>query len=247
MAAWQDLENEVNTWAAEGRTVTFWWRDDDAVDVTPKLEQLIALSDRFAVPLVVAVIPEGALPTLAECINRADKLSVVQHGYAHKNHAGADHKSSEYPGSRDLQDMIDEINGGWARLIGFKNKFKVFVPPWNRIGPRLVDCLRDNGYGAVSTFGPNTSNSALSINSHIDIIDWRGQRGFVGTDKVLEKVLDHLRGKRLGQYDVNEPTGLLTHHLDHDAGCWTFIETFLGWTRKQQTVEWLSGEQLFKQ
>ena len=29
-AAWESLTRELDLWAAETRTATFWWRDDDA-------------------------------------------------------------------------------------------------------------------------------------------------------------------------------------------------------------------------
>ena len=44
MATWDDLAEELDSWHGSGRCAAFWWRDDDAVRVTPALERLLALS-----------------------------------------------------------------------------------------------------------------------------------------------------------------------------------------------------------
>lgn len=243
MARWQDIEDELTKWSEAGEKAQFWWRDDDAVAVTPALEKLIEVQQKYRAPLVLAVIPATLKPELAERVNLLDKLSVVQHGFAHINHAEEGEKTSEFPASRNMESMMEELDDGWARLSAFKNLDKAFVPPWNRISPDVVIGLLGRGYKAVSTFAPRTTPG--SINAHADIIDWRRTRGFAGVEKSLENILLHLRGKRLGQFDKDEPTGLLSHHLDHDEGCWTFIDSFLLWTQDQQAVEWVAGEQLF--
>ena len=40
--------------AAEGRTLTLWLRDDDAVDATPALDRLLTLCARYSVPPTLA-------------------------------------------------------------------------------------------------------------------------------------------------------------------------------------------------
>jgi hypothetical protein len=41
---WATLQRELDRWAESGKTATFWWRDDDAVEETPQLQTLDALS-----------------------------------------------------------------------------------------------------------------------------------------------------------------------------------------------------------
>ncbi len=45
--------------------------------------------------------------------------------------------------------------------------------------------------------------------------------------------------------DPDEPTGLLTHHLEHDEPCWAFIDRLLEETRGHPAVRWLSAEEIF--
>jgi hypothetical protein len=45
--------------------------------------------------------------------------------------------------------------------------------------------------------------------------------------------------------DADEPTGLMTHHLCHDEGCWWFIGTVLSETQSHPSVRWLDGREAF--
>ncbi|MGI9336246.1 MAG: polysaccharide deacetylase family protein, partial [Gammaproteobacteria bacterium] len=113
----------------------------------------------------------------------------------------------------------------------FGERFRpVLVPPWNRIAAALEPELASLGIRALSTFGPRHRQpivpGLIRLNAHIDIIDWRGTRGFRGVDGVLADTVAHLRMRRAQHMDATEPTGLLSHHLDHDEGCWAFVEAF---------------------
>ncbi len=43
MSTWADLSDEAARWSQAGRTAELWWRDDDAADVGPALERLLAI------------------------------------------------------------------------------------------------------------------------------------------------------------------------------------------------------------
>ena len=245
MAGWQDFDDELKAWDDAGFIPRFWWRDDDAIQVTPALDRLLKLANKFDIPLVVAVIPAGVQADLPQRLNRESLVGVVQHGFAHENHAPQGQKSSEYPDTRTINEMSAEVADGWSRLSSFDYLEKAFVPPWNRISEDLLIELAAQGYSGVSTFGARKTSVPFVVNTHVDIIDWRGRRGFTGEDGVLDQTLKHLQSKRLGICDADEPTGLLTHHLDHDEDCWNYLETFLDWTRNRHAIEWLSARQVF--
>ena len=40
--------------------------------------------------------------------------------------------------------------------------------------------------------------------------------------------------------DADEPTGLLTHHLDMDEASWAFVEELIGRTRDHSAASWLA-------
>jgi len=55
----------------------------------------------------------------------------------------------------------------------------------------------------------------------------------------------HLAACRCGEADRDEPTGWLTHHLQHDAAGWDFLTTLLERTRADPCVRWVSARTLF--
>lgn len=248
---WRELHEELDCWAETGRTATFWWRDDDAGEDTAALRRLLALRSRFGIPLAIAVIPARADDTLAQALANAPKTSVLQHGYAHRNHTRDDHAKSELGPERTLAEVLADLAAGRARLdtLFGGDWHAVMVPPWNRIGEAVVAALPGAGYRGVSAIGPRTTPDAVPglrrVNVHLDLIDWQRTRAFAGDDAVLSDALDHLRGRRLGALDADEPTGLMSHHLAHDAGCWAFIEKFLSATTKHTAAQWIDAPSAF--
>jgi hypothetical protein len=248
MANWDDLTRELDTWHQGGISATFWWRDDDAVRVTPALERLLALSEAAQAPVALAVIPRDADERLRDRLARQPLASVLQHGWSHANHA-PDGRQEEFGPHRPLPVMLDELALGWRRIAGFARPFPVFVAPWNRMDPHVLPHLGAAGLRAVSTLGPrDTPEPSAGIrrtNVHVDIVDWQGTRGFVGLDRALDQVVTHLRQRRTGEADADEPTGLMTHHGFHDEGCWRFIEDLLRHSRAHPAVRWLCAEDAF--
>ncbi len=174
-------------------------------------------------------------------------LTVLQHGFAHANHAPADEKSAEYGDHRPADAMGAEILRGATRLRAvFGERFMpVFVPPWNRIAPGLVATLPSLGMVGLSAYGPRQSASPASglrqVNTHADPIDWRGERGFKGTARVVAEIAAHLRARRSSTVDAREPSGVLSHHLVHDEDCWRFLDQLFSRTSRRENVRWLSA------
>lgn len=246
-ASWAALGEELDTWATEGRTATFWWRDDDAGDATPALDRLLDLSERHNVPLGLAVIPARATEALAARIAGAAAVAVLQHGWSHANHAPSSEKQTELSDHAPAAILMSDLERGWKRLTALfgRQALPVMVPPWNRMDPTVGMRLADWGYVAVSGSGARRAGDSDAprlqvLNVHIDMIDWHGSRGFIGDAAALDMALVHLRDRRLGQADANEPTGLMTHHLDHDAACWDFVNRLLDATTNHTAARWLS-------
>ncbi len=253
---WPALIEELDAWASAGRTATFWWRDDDAQHPGPRLDQLLDLSIRHQVPVALAVIPAGASAGLREMLTQtAAPVTVVQHGYAHQNHATPEEKKVELGGHRPAQHVIAELAVGRQTLDAWPNTVPLLVPPWNRIAPHLVPLLPSLGFTGLSTFGPRpaTRDPQLTvINSHIDPIAWRHRVGgnpppFTGVEAALTATVGHLRQRRLGPVDPAEPTGLLTHHRVHHDHVWRFIDAFLSRTLAHPAARWLSLQEAFHQ
>lgn len=248
---WTALSRELDRWAADGLRATFWWRDDDARAPGPALDALLESAATENAPLALAVIPADADPALNERVAGLPNLAILQHGYAHQNHAPASEKKQELGPHRPFPSVIGELATGQARLERiFGSRFlPILVPPWNRIAPALVPMLPAFGYRGLSVYQPRARREAapglIQANAHIDIVDWAGERGFVGEEAALGMAIGHLAARRAGHADAREPTGLLTHHLVHDSACRAFLDRFLAAVATHPAAEWLEAGAVF--
>ena len=229
---WAALEREVDVWRTAGREVTLWWRDDDAAGPSPALSRLLAL--RPGCPLGLAVIPAAAQVSLAAELT--DSVDVLVHGFAHENHAASGARKSEYPAGRmapeemrAARERLEALFGDWV--------LPIFVPPWNRMAADAVKVLPVAGYEVLSGYRGRPEGPLPRLDTHVDLIDWRGGRQFAGASAVLGALVDALAARR-GAADPR-PTGLLSHHLDHDAEAWRFIEKLLAWGEDEPGVQWV--------
>ena len=92
MSSWEVLAGECDAWATSGRPVELWWRDDDAIADTAALRCLLA---EATVPIALAVIPAGLEPSLPALLKSHGSVSVLQHGFDHRNRAPAGGKKSD--------------------------------------------------------------------------------------------------------------------------------------------------------
>jgi len=218
-------------WRQMHMPAPFWWRDDDAIQSSDQLTRMLDITSRYSAFLGLAVIPSLAKPELRNLLTPYPRVSVLQHGFAHINHASGSEKKSELGLHRDPEIILKALASGLSVINKFTTSLPVLVPPWNRIDSGLISKLAAIGYGGISTVNCRRSIYAapglISINTHVDIINWRGTREFIGTGPALDRVIKHLSKKRIANIDIGEPTGLLTHHLVHDDACWEFIENFL--------------------
>lgn len=237
MASWRALADEAMRWSDSGRKGVVWWRDDDAVDASPALDRLLTIQQACAVPLSLAVVPAQATPALAARLREVPDVDVLQHGYAHVNHAAAGEKKKMELGlHRPAMMVLGELGTGWLaleRLFGAR-ALAVMVPPWNRIAPPLVHTLPEIGFKGLSTFGPrlrpHPTRGLLEINTHVDLIDWKGERGFVGETAALETLVAALTRARAASPPASaEPVGILSHHLAMDGKAWDFLRSL--WQR----------------
>jgi hypothetical protein len=249
---WDGLARECDAWAESGRRVGLWWRDDDAVADTPALRRLVGIAQvpQSSVPLALAVIPADLSPNLPAFLKSHHSVSVLQHGFDHRNRAPAGAKKSEFPGTRPWIEVATDLTQGCERLsAAFGAQFvPALTPPWNRIDPAHASRLPELGYRGLTAYlaRKKTDKSALThVNTHVDVIDWRGTRGFLGLAETLALMVGHLKAKRLGEADPGEPTGLLTHHLVHDTETWEFLGALLDWCATRPNIEWRSAADLF--
>ncbi len=247
--AWQGFFDELARWRDAGRTIEFWWRDDDAARPERALERLIALAQASATPLALAVIP---LQSERQIFATAGPLiTVLQHGTDHVNRAGPQEKKTEFPSTEAPAAAIARLAAARRQLetLAGKRVVPVLAPPWNRLPRQLAPQLAAAGWRGLSQFGARSSAEPApglrQVNTHIDIIAWRASRGFAGDEEVLSAARRHLAAKRTAAADAGEATGWLTHHAMHDAAAWAFLERLFETTRSHPAVVWRRAAELF--
>lgn len=243
MSGWSALAEELRAWRDAGAAAQLWWRDDDAARGDPALARLFRLEQTSGVPLALAVIPERAEP---EALREARWM--IMHGCDHRNRAAAGEKKTEFAAAESDAAALGRLAQARARLAGFAGArfVPVLAPPWNRFRESLVARLPEAGIRGLSRYGARRTSgkSVREVNTHVDIVAWRGERGFVGEDVALALLVRHLSARRAGAVDAAEPSGVLTHHAVHDAGAWRFLERLFDETRAGGAA-WLSAEQVF--
>jgi len=249
-AGWSDLADELDRWGEAGRTATLWWRDDDAAAPSRRLDELLVTARE--VPVALAVIPAIAGRELAARLDQCEQSSVrvLQHGWAHRDHAN-DGKKSEFPSSRPREEIAVDLAAGRERLTSLfgARALSVMVPPWNRFDDGLLPLFAEMGVGAISRIKPRRSAwpvaDVFEANVHIDLVAWRDGRGFVGEAAALGGLVGFLQARRQGEADPDEPTGILTHHLVQDAATGGFLGRLVSATAAHPAVRWLDAGEVF--
>jgi len=151
---------------------------------------------------------------------------------------------------RDAEATIAELARGRDMLKrSFGERFvAVLVPPWNRIDPTIVARLPGAALVGLSTLGARNARrpapDLVQCNVHVDAIAWKRNRAFIGVDPAIDGLVAHLEARREGDADPDEPTGLLTHHLDMTDTGWDFVVELVAHTRASGAA-WLDVHTAF--
>lgn len=233
----------LDTYAGNGRMVQLWLRDDDAIKPTPALSQLLDLSKRWDAPLTIAAIPAHATTALAELLQELPLISVAVHGWDHMNHAPASEKKQELGLHRGEATVLARLAEGLERITTLfgDRAVPLLVPPWNRIAQPLLGHLTSLGYEALSVFGPEKAETPIRlVNTHVDVIDWKGSRG--------GRPMDVLYAEAAARLDAgttrDASLGILTHHLVHDDAVWEFLDDLFQLTARHPACRWVPVREL---
>lgn len=238
-AAIRSLRDEIARRADIGKPLRLWLRDDDAIEPTAALDRLLALTTKHTVPVLLAVIPALTGEALSRRLEDERRVSVAVHGWAHTNHASSGEKSQELGIHRPSEQVFAELGAGLKILstLHARRFVPMLVPPWNRIAPAVVAGLPDLGFSALSVFGPEKPAPLTVLNTHVDIIDWRGTRGGRPVAEVIADLIGVSRSHA-------GPIGVLTHHLVHDSAAWDLMAVLFEATAEQAGCAWHSAGDL---
>jgi hypothetical protein len=247
-AGWSHLVDELDRWRETQRVAKLWWRDDDAVAPSANLDRLVEIAG--TVPIALAVIPADAESELADWLRRrGPSIAILQHGWRHSNHSTG-RKKSEFPAERSGNAVRIDLAAGRERLTRlFESRaLPVLVPPWNRFDDSHLPLLAACGIRAISRInrsdGLPPALGISEVNVDIDLVDWRGDRGFIGEDAALAALVGHLQTRRFG-WVCDEPIGILTHHLIQATATEAFLQQLVAVTCMHPMLCWLDAFEIF--
>ena len=233
MENWDALSKELEACLIAGQKLQFWWRDDGSATVTPQLERLLDVAASCAVKIGFAVVPSKADHALAARLKDAPAV-VWQHGWAQREHG-----SGEFGEGRSIDDMVNDVLLGRHRMddvFGPGGWQKVFVPPFHQLSMEMKSLLATLGFSGLSSGHPRTAAVAdlPEVNAEIDLVDGRNG-AFMGDDAVLGQIVDEIRRRRLLGAEALGPIGLLSHHLVHGEGFYSFMGRLLPFLKSHGT------------
>jgi hypothetical protein len=251
MRAFDLLHRELDAWSDDEALAAFWWRDDDLCIPTDKLDPLLRTAAALEAEPLLAVVPKWATDDLPRLLS-GESARVAVHGWAHVNHETAQAKKAEFGPARPVASLVADAVAGRDKLAAlFGDQLTAcFVPPWNRVAPELIPALSGVGFSALSTYGTagsDTRDLGLSwINTHVDVIDWRGDRRFIGSNAMARCIVNQLSHRRQETTSTVEPLGLLTHHLEMTSEDWFRFKEICQMLMTHPAVRMLGSRDLFE-
>jgi predicted deacetylase len=168
-------------WAAlDGASgpVDIFLRDDDAGWDDKRLFAMLAVLDRHALAIDLAVIPQALTPSLAESLiargeRSGGRLHLHQHGLAHRSHE-PDGRKCEFGPSRDRDAQRRDLAEGQQLLEDLLPGLiqPVFTPPWNRCTRVTAELLAELGFRVLSR---HVSEPPLAVPGLTEVpvsVDW---------------------------------------------------------------------------
>jgi hypothetical protein len=228
------------------RRISFWWRDDDVGGDgwnilrrkvhERRLENMLALLNRYAVPAVFAVVPHKLRLYGAGQIALLKKYGayVAMHGICHRNNAGPGCNASEFPSGCDVEAALSTILKHKKELeeIFGEMLLPVFVPPWNTMCVELEERLHTVGFTAISKRNLS-SGKHIDDNIDVDFIDWK-KRDLRDERDILVDITALLRNEN------TRVIGLMNHHKIVSRRELVFFDKLLNtFARHHDNVAWI--------
>ena len=245
----KNLITELAKWSQEKTIAQIWWRDDDISRPTSKLDWMLKTIDSLEFKPLLAAIPNLSTRELSKALENCG-LPIAAHGLSHLNYEPADSPKSEFGPSRDLHDVKKDLIQAKEQLsdIFGDSVIDCFVPPWNRFREDIIPYLSELEFSGFSSFGRRSSKVHESnlkwFNAHVDVIDWRNTRHFIGRDAMISQITDNLRRQRT-RSGTSEPVGILTHHLNMIQSDWEEVRNIFTVLKKNNAVRFVDPLELF--
>lgn len=212
----EDISSIISELNNEGKTVYFWFRDDD---VSTKSKQLIQIMDFFEdhhVSLLLGVIPYDLTDDAVDCILGYDHILVGQHGYVHRNYSLDPSIKSELCVSRGVEHVVEEQLLGHVKLqSAFGRKYtKIFIPPFFEMDEEVTAELDKNGYCGFSSWWSNSrrKTGTPELNVQVDFVNWNPSGSYGGGAFIRKQLWRELVCLKRNEDAPAVAIGIVLHH-----------------------------------
>ena len=111
------VEKTVNTiddrLSQAGRIVRLLWRDDGFFVESANSATLVSMARRWQIRPLLSAVPGKMRDDLTLSSEFLESVDLAQHGYLHNNHAADPDSTSEYPSTRDDEEVMRELCDGF--------------------------------------------------------------------------------------------------------------------------------------
>lgn len=207
---------------ARGDVVVFFRADDIAVPGI-LFSKLLALFDRYRIPLCLALVPawltkQRWLALQKRATDSPARWCWHQHGWRHVNHETKG-KKQEFGPERTPAELECDIDRGRQRLEDLLGKyfFPVFTPPWNRCDEKALDVLKKLDYAAVSRSRgsrPVSPAGLPSIDVNVDLHTRKERTATAGWQKLFDELQRAIESGHCG---------IMIHHQRMNAAAFEFL------------------------
>ena len=132
------------------------FRDDDASEFIPELQQLLDIFSSTNTPLHLAAIPARlSKETVSFLLHQKQcmkaPIEIGQHGYSHENHAS--NGLSEFSENRNYFQQHEDIRRGKERMQQlFGGEFQpIFTPPFHGFDKNTLRCIEELDFTIFSS------------------------------------------------------------------------------------------------
>ena len=192
-----------------GKSMTFFWRDDDGWENCPGFEQLVIFSNKVGYEPNMSLIPKLLKEDFSKSLKELD-YNLGIHGFEHVKAEGS-MSEWDFLNYKDAFTLANLSLLEWGKHFDFKPSY--FCPPWNIASEISLEAWKNAGVKIFSghrNYPLTTPSNSKVINVAIDLNLWGTNEGRIRSFEESCIMLSPLiRNRELGL-----SIGLNTHHRE---------------------------------
>ena len=224
---------EKKKWQNFHHDILFFLRDDDAYDVNEKWCYFADAVEET--PVLLGIVPFWLKDNFAEYCHHNSWIQPAMHGAYHKR--SSFYKKCEFSPESCYHEVYETLQKALLHWHSYQLKTPCFyIPPWNRMSEKFYPILQGLGFKKISKYHKVGTHSKAhhalqSMHTEIDIIDWRNEKKFIGTETFWEQATKAAAFRRENEI-FHHPIGILTHHGVHTKAINAFLKNLIAYSNE---------------